>query len=204
MSQRLGRLGILFLFVMMLAPASFVLAENKSSCTSDVVAIGDTAKVLPGDPNNIRAAPGKKAKYLTNMPQGSQFTITDGPACADGLIWWEVNYNGKIGWTAEGDGSHIWIQPISSDQKESPNCKVDLPFAIGDTGIMLPGPKNNVRLEPTTTAGLVFQMVQGTTFTVLDGPKCADHYRWWKISVNGKEGWTAEGHSPGEWLGPAN
>jgi len=41
------------------------------------------------------------------------FTVLDGPWCGDEHLWWQVNYNDKIGWTAEGEGSVYWLEPAS-------------------------------------------------------------------------------------------
>ena len=35
---------------------------------------------------------------------------------------------------------------------------------------------------------------EGTTFTVMAGPTCADSYNWWGVHLpSGVEGWVAEG-----------
>ncbi len=188
------------------------------SCGGGLVSVGDTAVVLPGDPNNIRSGPSKGSIYLTKMSQGSQFTVIGGPACSDGLRWWQVNFKGTIGWTAEGDGSTNWIQTVSrgsgssgSSQPQGPSnsnagqsteaaCNTRAPFAVGNLGKVLPGPKNNVRSSPSASASLSFQMEQNSVFTVIGGPQCAEGFRWWQISYNGQIGWTAEGNAAQNWV----
>jgi uncharacterized protein YraI len=49
---------------------------------------------------------------LTQIPSGGTFTVLAGPTCANGMNWWQVNYNGTVGWTAEGDASGYWLEPL--------------------------------------------------------------------------------------------
>ena len=38
--------------------------------------------------------------------------MIDGPVCNEGYAWWQVDYEGAIGWTAEGDGTTYWTEPL--------------------------------------------------------------------------------------------
>ncbi len=74
------------------------------------LSIGTIAHVTPGDANTLRASPGGSA--TGSIPGGSAVAILDGPVCtANGIVWWKVNYNGAIGWTAEGQGSTYFMEP---------------------------------------------------------------------------------------------
>jgi hypothetical protein len=64
--------------------------------------IGATAVVLPGSPNRLRDAPTLSGAVIGEIPPGEQFFVTDGPVCADGIVWWRVYYADLSGWTAEG------------------------------------------------------------------------------------------------------
>jgi hypothetical protein len=51
----------------------------------------------------------------------------------------------------------------------------------------------NLRQQPSTYAAVVEGLDEGTTVTVLDGPREADGYIWWLVSTDeGNEGWGAE------------
>jgi serine/threonine protein kinase len=78
------------------------------------VANGMQGVVEPGGvPNRVRAEPNVEAEVLTQMPPGATFVIVGGPECGpdDLLRWWQVNYNGVVGWTAEGEGDEYYIAP---------------------------------------------------------------------------------------------
>ena len=78
--------------------------------------IGVMAQVTPGLPNNLRAQPGESGAYLGEIPPGIPFTIVGGPECNSNLLWWQVNYQGTIGWTAEaGSIDDFWIAPLGFD-----------------------------------------------------------------------------------------
>ena len=60
-----------------------------------------------------------------------------------------------------------------------------------------------VRDAATTSGNFITEMPTGTVFDVLEGPVCADGYAWFKVNVNGREGWSAEGDDSSYWLVPS-
>ncbi|MFN8378262.1 MAG: SH3 domain-containing protein [Anaerolineae bacterium] len=74
---------------------------------------GQPARVTPGDPNNLRALPDVNAPLVGVMPGGAEFMVMTGPVCdSAGMAWWQVTYNGLIGWTVEGQGTTYFTEPI--------------------------------------------------------------------------------------------
>jgi len=74
---------------------------------------GLTAQVTPGLPNNLRALPGESGTLLGEIPPGFPFQIVGGPECNSNILWWQVNYQGTIGWTGEaGAADDYWVEPI--------------------------------------------------------------------------------------------
>lgn len=54
-----------------------------------------------------------------------------------------------------------------------------------------------VRTQPTVGATEITRFPDGTTVSVLDGPRRADAFVWWRVRGNGGTGWVAD-----EWLKP--
>ena len=52
---------------------------------------------------------------LTIMPGGAVFDILDGPVCSGPHYWYQVEYNGLVGWVTEGMGSEYWLEPVDLD-----------------------------------------------------------------------------------------
>ncbi|MFO7323022.1 MAG: SH3 domain-containing protein [Chloroflexota bacterium] len=75
--------------------------------------IGAWARVTPGLPNNLRAEPSPTSAWLGRIPAGGIARVLNGPQCNQGILWWQVNYNGIIGWTGEGTGWQRWMELIS-------------------------------------------------------------------------------------------
>jgi len=80
--------------------------------------IGIQARVTPGTPNKLNSKPERPALHadsqtIANIPAGAIFRVIGGPVCADGILWWQVNYNGVTGWTGEGQGSDYWVEPVN-------------------------------------------------------------------------------------------
>jgi hypothetical protein len=79
------------------------------------LAVNQPARVTPGAPNNLRALPNVTADLVGRMPGGSEFMVLQGPVCdAAGLAWWQVSYEGLIGWTVEGQGSEYYTEPLAA------------------------------------------------------------------------------------------
>ncbi len=73
---------------------------------------GIRAQVAPAAGTvNLRSDADKDAAAAGEVPGGALFDITSGPLCADGLLWWQLNYDGLTGWAAEGEGADYWLEP---------------------------------------------------------------------------------------------
>jgi hypothetical protein len=86
-----------------------------SGCANALAAhltVGGQGRVTPGLPNKMRSAPSINAAQVGNIPGEGVFTVVAGPECGDGFLWWQVNYEGTIGWTASGDSSEYWVEPV--------------------------------------------------------------------------------------------
>jgi hypothetical protein len=60
---------------------------------------------------------------------------------------------------------------------------------------------NRLRSQPDSSAALIGQVGPGENVLIEQGPLCADGYRWWKVrSLDGDQGWTADGDINATWL----
>lgn len=51
-----------------------------------------------------------------------------------------------------------------------------------------------LRSEPSRSGNILAGLPPGTLFTVIDGPRCADDWSWWRVSTDqGLDGWVSEG-----------
>jgi uncharacterized protein YraI len=73
--------------------------------------VGGQGRVTPGLPNRVRSAPSFAADQIGNIPGEAVFDVIGGPRCADAFTWWQVNYNGLVGWTASGNSQEYWVEP---------------------------------------------------------------------------------------------
>jgi hypothetical protein len=75
---------------------------------------GQQGRVTPGTPNNVRQSPRIEGDLIGEIPGGEVFDIVFGPICEEtsGIAWWQVDYNGISGWTAEGEGDTYYTEPV--------------------------------------------------------------------------------------------
>lgn len=88
-------------------PVASNLPANTSTCPGALapqLVVGGNGWVSNNDPRpvNLRATPGLNGAIIGSLPVGAQFLVVSGPICASDLNWFQVNYNGVVGWIAEG------------------------------------------------------------------------------------------------------
>jgi hypothetical protein len=168
--------------------------------------VGGEGRVTPGLPNIIRTGPGTQGtQSIGQIPGGGVFSVQSGPVCAsDGRWWWQVNYGGLTGWTAEGEGSSTyWTEPINVPPASCPGFMPSR-LQAGATGRVttVPNLPNRIRNYPGFSGQVLGQIPPGEQFWIANGPYCAENTAWWQISYNGIVGWTAEGEAGTYWLEP--
>ncbi len=125
-------IGLLLILLIVGATAA---AQDDPNCTgapAPQLVIGEYGRVGPGSPNNVRNQPAASGDRVGEIPAGGEFAIMDGPVCADGFNWWQVDYNGLVGWTVEGSGSDYWLVPISSEADAPPPPAAEIPAYTGE------------------------------------------------------------------------
>lgn len=90
------------------APAAF---NCPDALPPRLVAGGQGRVIVGGAPNNLRAEPFTTAAIVGEIPAGGAFTVLRGPDCGGDVIWWQVDMNGLIGWTAESQGQDYFTEP---------------------------------------------------------------------------------------------
>jgi hypothetical protein len=158
--------------------------------------VGYTGIVTPGLPNRLRSTPSLTGRFLRNMNAGETFNVLSGPHCADGMIWYQVRYRGTAGWTAEGQGTTYYIDPLI--------CPGFLPsqIAAGYNGVVTPGLPNRLRSQAATWSATLTTIPAGGVFSVVGGPVCSENAAWWQVRYGGITGWTMEGQGGTYWLTP--
>jgi hypothetical protein len=105
-------------------------AESAGLPLTTRLAAGMWAKTVAGFTINRRAEPDLQSARTGQIPNGDIVRVADGPRCADGYVWWQLNYDSMMGWTAEGDvkdGSY-WLQSVgkiatpAADSSEPDGC----------------------------------------------------------------------------------
>jgi Tol biopolymer transport system component len=76
---------------------------------------GGRGRVLPGQPNYVRAVASIKYEPIGRIGAGEQFDVVDGPICAENYVWWFIKAGTLVGWTAEGDGTTDWLESLPAN-----------------------------------------------------------------------------------------
>ena len=159
--------------------------------------VGYTGVVAPGIPNRLRANASLNGQVLANMTAGETFSVISGPSCVNNLTWWQVNYRGTVGWTAEGQNGQFWVDPVSCSGFQASR------LSAGRLARITPGLPNRLRASASTGSSVLGQIPSGATLSVLSGPICSENAAWWRVSYQGLVGWTMEGQYAQYWIEPA-
>jgi WD40 repeat protein len=77
------------------------------------LAVDMQARIAPGLPSSLRAEPESDAALMAEITPGNIFTVIAGPRCDEaGALWWQIDLDGTIGWTAEGRNGDYFIEPL--------------------------------------------------------------------------------------------
>lgn len=194
---------------------SFAVAAQATECPgapAPRLIAGQIARVLSGDPNSLRDQPTTAGERIGQIPADGRFAVLDGPRCADGFAWWQVEFDGLVGWTAEGSGAEYWVEPLATGTAmpatavlrptvrptEAPMIYVDPDD--GDQPVTVDGQARvntdrlRLRAAPRLTGDVVDTLVSGALVTVIEGPVREDGYLWWRVETgDGVQGWAIEG-----------
>lgn len=149
-------------------PGPVLPTATPSACSSftPALSIGVQARVLPPEPNILRATPDLRGEYVADIQVGDVVTILDGPRCTNSFTWWQVDYAGRVGWTVENDGSEYWMELATASTTPDGTgsggpssyippvvCDEALPprLAVNELARVTPGYSNNVRTQPTVS-----------------------------------------------------
>lgn len=103
------RYWILCFLLLLIYPT---LAQS-DECPSDLpprLILGQEARVLPDFQLNIRPNPSTSEARLGTVSGGMHLTVLDEPVCAEGIVWWYVNYGSGTGWIAEGFAGEYYLE----------------------------------------------------------------------------------------------
>ncbi len=75
--------------------------------------LAERARVTFDDPSplRLRSRSGIDASILDELLIGSVVLVLDGPECADGYTWYQVQAGERVGWVAEGEPGLYYIAP---------------------------------------------------------------------------------------------
>jgi len=172
--------------------------------------VGVAGRVTPGQPNILRSQPrrGSDSAIIGEIPGTGVFSVLAGPQCGpEGRYWWQINYQGLVGWTPEGQGSIYWLEPYPGDgPPPSPvACTLQPRLTVGAAGYVLPGPSNVLRSQPYRDGDsqVIGQIPGSAFFRVLSGPQCDNEgINWWQVNYQGVVGWTGESQGSSYWVAP--
>lgn len=103
-----------------LIPTSFECPPGFEGYMPPRLSIGTArARVADGGiPNRLRNEPSVNGAFLLDAQPGRTFDeVLDGPACSGTYVWWLVELDGTVGWTAESDSSiqEYFLIPLNDE-----------------------------------------------------------------------------------------
>lgn len=137
--------------------------------------VGQEARVSFGASNRVRSAPTLNSELIGRITPGDTFLILDGPVCAEGFTWYQVEVSSLIGWTAEGDATDYWLEPITTLETATTEANICTVVAEG---------KVNKRKGPSTSFELVDEMNAGEISVVIGQAISPSGFTWWKLEDN--------------------
>lgn len=118
------------LVVLSFVPLSYLQSQDTpTDCEglmSPRLVAGERGYVAPLGANNVRSAPSASAEVIGQVQEGERFAVTDGPACADGYVWFAVEGATVSGWSAEGGDGDYWLLPLPANSIDGASLRFEL------------------------------------------------------------------------------
>jgi hypothetical protein len=157
------------------------------------ISVGAIAYLRPG--TTIRYQATDSSAWMGYNTESVTVQILEGPVCNENRIWWRVDGLGleNPGWVKEFvPDIGYFVIPAAGELPQT--CSADSTLAIGRPAEVYLNTR--VRSEPGTDAFTLTVVGAGESVLVLDGPECADGWRWWFVQVTVLDivyqGWMAE------------
>lgn len=145
---------------------------------------GDRVRVVTedGGPLNMRAGAGMASATNGTIPNGTHLTVNKGPISDADFNWYEATYDGRDGWVA---AYYLVVEPDIPPVDPSA-------YTFG-TNIQVSG-SFSLRSQPSTSAGVIATVPNGTWGFIMAGPVDANGYRWYQLRLQGytTDGWMAD------------
>jgi len=153
------------------------------------VVVGQQVTVMADDSDKLklRSNPGISPDTVTReLDQFTQLTVVQGPVCVysdeTGTFYWfwkvKVISSGEIGWVAEGDSVHYFIESSTPVVEATAVVCTDAVtrVAIGQKVTVITEDTDKLKLRKTPVLSpdtVVMELDKFTKLTSLDGPVCA-------------------------------
>ena len=74
--------------------------------------VHERARVATEDPRpvNVRIAPGTENDRIAQIASNAVFFVLEGPVCSERYAWYSIDYEGTVGWIAEGDNTSYYVE----------------------------------------------------------------------------------------------
>lgn len=201
------------------APTTFTCAGAPT--TRLAVGMSGMVSFTNGAPLNTRDA--AAGNLITQIQEGTAFTVLAGPQCVDGYVWYQLNFaNGMTGWSAEGDNDGYFIEPTTvggsgiggpsdvaapvTDCSNALPTRLDPPNVVGGAG----GRVVAIDGQPATAfdgpnGNPIGSIPEGMTFTTMSDAVCSGGAYWYQVlAPNAVNGWVQEANSQTYFLEPAS
>lgn len=140
--------------------------------------VGDRVQLVLN--TNVRQTGSLSATLLGTQLAGASGEIIGGPVMADGITWWQMNYDAGIdGWS----GSNNFTTPNSTSGSTVGGFKIGDRVQLGAT--------TNVRQSGAYSGTLLGIQAVGALGQITGGPITSDNIIWWQMNYDtGVDGWS--------------
>jgi uncharacterized protein YgiM (DUF1202 family) len=146
---------------------------------------GDSVQVAT-DGLNLRSSASGYAAVVAQLDRGSEASVIGGPRSADGYVWVQLQSSQGSGWAAER-----FLRKASTRQAQSGRFKRGQSLVVNTDNL-------NLRNRPGTSGAVITTLPRGTAGEVVDGPRKANGYTWYRLSTYEGNGWVVESYlTPG-------
>lgn len=103
---------IIVLLILFIAPVPTQATPTPIACPKSRLTVGEWARVTYDHRLNVRPTPSTQQARIGEISTGKHVELLELGPCADGYWWWQIEFDGRTGWIAEGaTEDQAWLEP---------------------------------------------------------------------------------------------
>lgn len=159
-----------------------------------------TVLTITGSAVNVRSGPDTSYSRIDSVSSGNSYTVLDSVTDSNGTVWYKISLGNQTGYVIS---TYCTVTTVTADTPTSAIASSATTVATKSTSattdnkdiVMITGSVVSVRQSAAASGKRVAVVRRGETYTLISSSTDSSGKKWYKISVNGVQGYVCSDHA---------